>query len=123
MPWLPVLHTGEDTEGWMANVVLREQDVWLAEGDDGVEGFLALAPGWIEQLYIDPPAWRGGVGSALLEHAKQRQADGFLLWTFKRNALARNFYRKHGLSELRITDGQDNEEKEPDVLLGWKLTS
>lgn len=84
---------------------------------------MALSDGWIEQLYVEPVAWRMGAGSALLEHVQLRQPDGFLLWTFQRNAMARAFYRKHGLVELRMTDGHDNEEKEPDVLLGWKLTS
>ena len=51
------------------------------------------------------------------------EAGAEKMWTFQRNAMARTFYRKHGLAELRTTDGYDNEEKEPDVLLGWKLTS
>jgi GNAT superfamily N-acetyltransferase len=120
MPWLPVLHAMEETEAWMTNVVLAQQDVWIAARDDAPLGFVALTPGWIEQLYVDPVAWRSGVGSALLDHAKRRQADGFQLWTFQRNAMARSFYRKHELIEIRMTDGYDNEEKEPDVLLGWK---
>jgi GNAT superfamily N-acetyltransferase len=123
MPWLPVLHSMEETQAWMANVVLPRQEVWIAACNDAAVAFMALAPAWIEQLYVDPAAWRCGVGSVLLEHAKQRQPDGFRLWTFQRNAMARSFYRKHGLIEIRMTDGYDNEEKEPDVLLGWKLTS
>jgi putative acetyltransferase len=123
MPWLPVLHTLQETESWMTSVVLAQQDVWLAARDSATLGFIALAPGWVEQVYIDPVAWRSGLGSMLLEHAKERQPGGFRLWTFQRNAMARSFYRKHGLTEIRMTDGYDNEEKEPDVLLGWKLTS
>jgi GNAT superfamily N-acetyltransferase len=123
MPWLPVLHTRDETEAWMANVVLPAHEVWIAARDEAAVGFVALTPFWIEQLYVEPTAWRSGVGSVLLGHAKQRQPNGFRLWTFQRNAMARSFYRKHGLSEIRLTDGQDNEEKEPDVLLGWKLTS
>lgn len=123
MPWLAVVHTLEDTQSWMTNVVLPRQDVWLAVAGDATQGFIALTPGWVEQLYIEPAAWRNGTGSALLQQAKLRQPDGFRLWTFQRNAMARGFYRKHGLAEIRCTDGYDNEEKEPDVLLGWKLTS
>lgn len=123
MPWLPVLHTPEETQGWLANVVLSGQDVWIAEYDSEALGFIALAPDWVEHLYIDPTAWHGGMGSALLTLAKERLSGGFRLWTFQRNAMARGFYRKHGLAEIRYTDGSDNEEKEPDVLLGWKLTS
>jgi GNAT superfamily N-acetyltransferase len=107
----------------MADVVLARQDVWIAARDDVAIGFVALTPGWVEHLYVVPAAWRCGVGSLLLEHAKERQTGGFRLWTFQRNAMARGFYRKHRLTEIRMTDGYDNEEKEPDVLLGWKLTS
>jgi GNAT superfamily N-acetyltransferase len=123
MPWLPTLHSTEETATWMANVVLPRQDVWIALRDGAVVGFVALMPGWIEQLYVDPIAWRSGIGSALIDHAKQHHPEGFRLWTFQRNAMARSFYRKHGLIEIRSTDGYDNEEKEPDVLLGWKFTS
>ncbi len=107
----------------MANVVLAQQEVWIAAAGDAVAGFMALTDGWVEQLYIDPASWRTGAGSALLQHAKECRPAGFQLWTFQRNAMARQFYRKHGLAELRTTDGYDNEEKEPDVLLGWKLTT
>jgi GNAT superfamily N-acetyltransferase len=123
MPWLPVLHTLEETEDWMTNVVLPQQEVCLVQRDGAVLGFIALVSEWVEQLYVDPLSWRSGAGSLLLNHARQCQPHGFRLWTFQRNVMARNFYRKHGLVELRMTDGQDNEEKEPDVLLSWKLTS
>lgn len=119
MPWLPVLHTLDETRSWMETVVLTQQEVWLAVRDGEAAGFVALAPGWVEQLYIDPPAWRLGAGSWLLDHAKRRQAKGFQLWTFQRNEMARIFYSRHGLVEVRLTDGRDNEEKQPDVLLAW----
>ena len=123
MPWLPVLHTLDETEGWMTNVVLPQQEVWLAQRDGAVLGFIALVPEWVEQLYVDPASWCCGAGSLLLDHAKQRHVSGFRLWTFQRNAMARSFYRKHGLVEFRMTDGHDNEESEPDVLCGWKLAA
>ena len=119
MPWLPVLHSLEETESWIATVVLPQQDVWLAAADGDALGFVALATGWVEQLYVDPAAWQAGLGSALLDLAKQRQPSGFQLWTFQQNALTRNFYRRHGLVEIRLTDGHENEEKQPDVLLAW----
>ncbi len=123
MPWLPVLHTTDEDLAWMKNVVLAKQQVIVAASHDSALGYIALTGGWVEHLYVDPASWRTGAGSALLNDAKQRLPGGFRLWTFQRNTVARTFYRRHGLVELRQTDGYDNEEKEPDVLLGWKLTS
>ncbi len=123
MPWFPDLHTRDEDLAWMTNVVLAKQQVVMAMRDDLPVGFIALTDGWVQHLYVDPASWRTGAGSTLLNHAKQHLPDGFRLWTFQRNAMARAFYRKHGLAEIRMTDGYDNEEKEPDVLLGWKLTS
>jgi GNAT superfamily N-acetyltransferase len=119
MPWLPVLHTKEDDLAWMASIVLPQQEVWIAATDMPI-GFIALTESDVEHLYVDPGSWRVGAGTALLDRAKDRRPGGFRLWTFQRNAMARAFYRRHGLVELRVTDGSGNEEKEPDVQLGWK---
>lgn len=32
----------------------------------------------------------------------------------------RRFIAEHGFAEVELTDGADNEEREPDVLLAWK---
>ncbi len=123
MPWLPVMHSREEDLTWMTNVVLARQHVVVAVRDETTIGFVALSAGWIEHLYVEPSAWRSGAGSTLIMHAKQRQPNGFRLWTFQRNTLARDFYRKHVFVELRRTDGNQNEEREPDVLLGWTPAS
>ncbi len=120
MPWLRVVHSAEETRWWMTQVVLPRLEVWVAERDGAALGFLALQDEWIEQLYVDPSAWRVGVGSTLLDHARQRRPGGLKLWTFQRNTMARDFYRKRGLVEVRQTDGSANEECEPDVMLEWR---
>jgi hypothetical protein len=42
------------------------------------------------------------------------------LWTFQQNDGARRFYERHGLRLIRLTDGEDNEEKTPDALYAWR---
>ena len=42
MPYLPDLHAPEETRAWIRDVVLRGQDVHVAEVDGAVGGFLAL---------------------------------------------------------------------------------
>ena len=81
--------------------------------------FLALSAQVVEHLYVEPEAQRSGLGSALLEAAKARRPGGLKLWSFQRNRAAREFYARRGFAEIRVTDGADNEEREPDVLMAW----
>ena len=47
-------------------------------------------------------------------------ASELSLWTFQQNLRARRFYETHGFTIVVETDGQDNEEKLPDVLYRWR---
>ena len=73
----------------------------------------------MEHLYVRPDAQRTGIGTALIEAAKERRPAGLRLWVFQRNEAARAFYARHDFTEVELTDGAGNEEREPDVLLAW----
>jgi GNAT superfamily N-acetyltransferase len=118
-PWLPRLHTEAEDRRYIAEQVLRTSEVLVVRGPDGPVGFLALRGGMVEHLYVRPDAQRDGVGTALLDAAKERRPDGLRLWVFQRNEGARAFYGRHGFTEIDATDGAGNEEREPDVLLAW----
>ena len=90
--------------------------VLLAEENGVVVGFVELAPsrdadadveavGEVRTIYLDPGAWGGGVGSALLRAAEaELTRAGFrfaTLWVLETNARARGFYERHGWT----TDG------------------
>jgi putative acetyltransferase len=93
--------------------------IWIAEADGALLGFCAAPPEWIDQLIVDHP-WHGrGIGRALLAAALEGR-ERVRLWTFQRNARTRRFYKLQGFTEILETDGSDNEEKEPDVLLEWR---
>jgi GNAT superfamily N-acetyltransferase len=112
-------HTDDEVRGWMASHVVRQLETWVAEVDDQVVGLLALSPGWLEHLYLLPD-WRGqGLGDRLVELAKERQPGGLELWTFQVNGPARRFYERHGFVAVEQTDGQGNEEREPDIRYRW----
>jgi GNAT superfamily N-acetyltransferase len=117
MPWLPELHSEEEDRQFIGERVLRECDVLVARRDGRPAGFLALNGDMVAHLYVAPDAQRQGIGSALLEAARARRPDGMRLWVFQRNAGALAFYARHGFTEIMRTDGSDNEEREPDVLL------
>jgi putative acetyltransferase len=118
LTFLPTLHTPEEDRAHFSTVV-REHEVWVAEEDGNLVGFISVAPEMVDHLYVDPTAQRRSIGTALLERAKERRPGGFRLWTFQRNEGARRFYERHGLRAVEFTDGEDNEEREPDVLYEW----
>ena len=97
--------------------LLALQDVWVAEREGAVVGFVALSPGWVEQLHVTPDAQRTGVGSELLRFACSRM-DELRLHTHQANAVARAFYARHGFEELAL-GVSPAPECLPDVLLRW----
>ena len=119
MPWLAKPHTDGETRWWVTNILVPRGTVVVAERAKEVLGFADLTEGWLHGLYVAPSAQGTGVGSALFEHSMRLQPIGFDLWVFQRNTHALDFYARYGCVEVRRTDGAENEEKEPDVLLRW----
>jgi GNAT superfamily N-acetyltransferase len=113
------IHADAEVHEWFREVVLPNQDVWVAEQASSPIGLMVLNDEWIDQLYVDPAFTRRGVGGALVDHAKAIRPDGLRLWTFQSNLGARSFYERHGFIVVAETSG-DNEEKEPDVCYHWQ---
>ncbi|SFG80280.1 Acetyltransferase (GNAT) family protein [Palleronia marisminoris] len=118
MPWLPVVHSADEDLWFFSTIVIPAENVWVARDGSDVAGFVSANEGWLNHLYVDPGYWRRGIGSELLSEARA-DADELQLWTFQRNTDARRFYAAHGFDECELTDGQDNEERTPDVRMVW----
>ncbi len=121
LPPLPALHTPEEDLQYFATKVLPANEVVVAvdTASDEIVGFIAFTQDWVNQLYLRPDVRRQGIGSTLL--ARALGGSSYLqLWTFQVNAAARAFYARHGFVETRFTAGEENEEREPDVLLEWR---
>jgi len=118
LSFLPTLHTLEEHRAWFGQVV-AEREVWVWEEESAILGFVALDDAMLDFLYLEPEMTGRGIGSALLNHAKERRPGGFTLWTFQQNEGARRFYERGGLRAIRFTHGEGNEEKMPDVLYEW----
>lgn len=136
LPEVPIVHDEREVRRWMSDDVVGRTDLWVAELDGTVVGFMMLAPGassgptagtasatgrsgWIEQLYLDP-AWMGrGLGDRFLEMATGRYSSGLQLWTFVANERARRFYERHGFVVEETGDGRGNEERAPDLRMRW----
>ncbi|WP_405896436.1 GNAT family N-acetyltransferase [Streptomyces sp. NBC_00727] len=123
MPYLARVHSDEATLAWLTHVVLPGTDVRVAETSEGGEtriaGFVSLDGTELEHLYIAAGLRRRGIGSLLLEAAKEAGPEGLALYTFQRNTGARAFYERHGFTAVAFDDGSRNEEKEPDVRYRW----
>jgi GNAT superfamily N-acetyltransferase len=120
LTFLPRLHTDEEDRAFIRDVVLVQHEVWLAEVDGRVVGFVALSEDMLVHLYVHPEAQGRGGGSALISRAKERRPHGFTLWVFQQNEGARRFYEANGLELVELTDGSGNEEKTLDALYEWR---
>ena len=119
LPFLPQLHTrAEDLEFFRTKVFLC-YEVTVAEAAGQIAGYSAVAPGWLEQLYVLPQFQKMGAGSALLRQARQGQ-PALQFWVFQKNVAARRFYESHGARIVRLTAGAENEEREPDALYEFR---
>jgi putative acetyltransferase len=117
LPYLPDLHSPSEDLAFFADYFLPEHDVWVWD-DGGVVAYCGFGEGWLDHLYVDP-AWHGrGIGTVLLDVAKDR-SDRLSLWVFQKNTRAIAFYERNGFRLIEKTDGQGNEEKEPDARYRW----
>ena len=119
LTFLPVLHTVEEDRRFIENIILKECEVIVAEGDPGIVSFLALNGEEIRLLYSHPDFIGSGAGSLLLDAVKKSSVATLELWCFQANERARRFYEERGFRAVRFTDGRDNEEKVPDVRYRW----
>ena len=120
MPWLPMIHTFEETVQFFGDFVIPNQVVFVAELEEGLVGFIAIEGEWVEHLYVAPTHQGIGIGDALLQKGKELRPDSLMLWTFEGNHRARAFYEKRGFVAIEFTDGARNEERTPDVRYRWK---
>lgn len=120
MTFLPEVRTPDEVRLYIRQLVLPNREVWVAEREDRVLGFLALGKGTVEHLYVHPWAQSFGVGSALLDRAKTRRPEGLEVWVFQRSTSARQFFENRGFVLQQLSDGERNEEQEPEALYAWK---
>ena len=65
-----------------------------------IAAFMALSPGWVDQLYVHIGHQGKGLGTRLLNQAKASSPAGLQLYTFQRNENAQAFYLSHGFAEV-----------------------
>ena len=126
LPYLPQVHSDTEVHSWIADHLIPGVGVSVAVHRQRVVGMMALSRdadfGWIDQLYLQPDMVSLGLGSALLTRAKQVLDAPIRLYTFQLNTGSQRFYERHGFEAIAFSDGQNNEERCPDVLLEWRAS-
>ncbi len=66
LPYLPKVHSDDETRRWIPEVMMIHSEVWVAELDGKIVGFLSVAGDHLDHLYIRPGYYRQGIGDRLL---------------------------------------------------------
>ena len=103
----------DTVKGWLTNRPI----VYFVLCKDTLIGFMILGRNDLDQLYIDKPFQKQGIGSKLIKIA-QKTYSQLSLFTFQENDNAINFYKKHGFEIQKYGIAPD--EKVPDVFMVWK---
>lgn len=119
LPTVNFPYSDDSVRGYVRDIFIGRTEAWVAVDGATIVAVMSLKPGWVEQLYVATDAQGRGIGRQLLELAKERSDGQLQLWTFQVNDRARRFYERNGFTIAELTDGQGNQEREPDVRYAW----
>jgi ribosomal protein S18 acetylase RimI-like enzyme len=120
MTYLSRVYSEAENRAFVENVLLRYNEVWVAEEAGTVIGFVGFGESSLRHLWVKPGDQNQGIGTALLEVAKKRSPDGLKLSVFQQNHGARRFYERHGFTLAELRDGTQNIEGEADAIYEWR---
>ena len=124
LPYAPLVHSDVEILHWIKETLIPTNQVTVVEKNGMIIGMMALSKiqeiGWIDQLYLLPKSTGLGIGTMLLNLAKNTLGSPIRLHTFQENIQARRFYERHGFCLIALSDGSNNEERCPDILYEWR---
>jgi GNAT superfamily N-acetyltransferase len=107
----------EEQTAYLLGHVVPSHRVVVAHDDSGIVGFLASTDDSVGQLYVRVDRIGRGIGSRLLQLAKQQSSGHLWLYTFARNHRALAFYSRHGFAE--VARGVEPTWQLEDVRMEW----
>jgi GNAT superfamily N-acetyltransferase len=113
------VHDEGEVRSWVEGVLIPAGGTWIVERGGDVVAMMTLAGSDIDQLYVAPDHQHRGVGTMLIELARELSPGELYLWTFGSNTRARRFYEALGFVVVGMSDG-DNEEGAPDLRYRWE---
>jgi len=108
-----------EDQDYFQNRILKDTQVWVVDVHTRPVAFIAINQEFIDQLYIHPDYWRVGIGSALLNFAREQSPEHLWLYTLQVNVNARVFYEKNGFIAEKFGISPPPE-SEPDVEYHWR---
>lgn len=116
---VPEPHTHEQQRDYFLRTVLANNRVRVAMARGQVVGFIAASDERIDQLYVHREHQGIGIGSQLLQWAKNQSRGHLVLFTFERNNQAQRFYEAR---DFRITGrGFESQWQLPDIRYEWHI--
>lgn len=108
-----------EDQWYFSEMVLKKDKVWVVEQNGRVVAFMAMENDFIDQLYIHPDHWRQGIGTVLLNFAREKSPEHLWLYTLQVNVNARAFYEKNGFiaEKFGVSPPPENA---PDVEYHWR---
>ena len=88
------------------NEGLFENQLFVADVDQKIRGFVAYSEEELAWLYVDPPFYRKGVGRALLQHAVAQAGPDMMIEVLEGNAPALGLYLSEGFAVTKRVEGK-----------------
>ena len=120
-PYLPLQqpYPLESRAAFFRERIAPECELFVAESNGVVLGYMAIKGSYFDQLYIHPGTQRRGAGTALLRKARELSPAGLELHTHQQNMQACAFYEKHGFVAVKLGICPAPESA-PDVEYHWR---
>lgn len=97
--------------------LLAQAELYVFEGETGVQGFIGLDAGYIAGLFVKSGARAGGIGKKLLDYAKSGRSR-LTLRVYQKNAGAVRFYQREGFTVQE--EPVDESTGEPEYFMLWE---
>ncbi|MGY3765404.1 GNAT family N-acetyltransferase [Vagococcus vulneris] len=110
-------------EYWKENVdyvkeELPKADVYVYLDDESIRGFIGLQENYIAGIFILEKYQNFGIGSQLLEVAKQNLTT-MVLSVYEKNEKATQFYLNHGFRI--VNQSLDGDTNEVELIMKWNV--
>jgi ribosomal protein S18 acetylase RimI-like enzyme len=107
----------EEQKQFFVDEILPNDDVQVALQGDRIVGFVAASRESVSCLYVRVGMQRQGLGTRMLDWAKDQSNGSLWLYTFAQNARACAFYQRSGF--LDVAHGFEEQWQLADVRFEW----